>query len=86
MYNEQITVREIPLKAHDYRLGARSTVDWILESSRVKRHKASEIVNDPNVWAEEHSNQQYHLDLLGRVVTVSMKTQEIIESLPAVTF
>lgn len=82
IYNEYITVSGIPVRAHDYRLGSRSAVDWILESYRVKTDKASGIVNDPNDWATEHDDPTYIIDLIGRVVTVSMKTLDIVENLP----
>ena len=68
--------------AHDYQLGSRSAIDWILESYRIKTDKASGIVNDPNDWATEHDDPTYIIDLIGRVVTVSMKTLDIVENLP----
>lgn len=82
IYNPAITVAAIPLRAHDYRLGARSALDWVMESNQVKIDKASGIVNDPNDWATEHDDPRYILDLIGRVVTVSMRTLDIIDNLP----
>jgi len=82
IFNPQITVSGIPERAHDYTLGSRSAIDWILESYQVKTHKASGIVNDPNDWATEHNNLTYILDLIGRVVTVSMRTLDIVGALP----
>lgn len=38
--------------------------------------------NDPNDWATEHEQPTYIFDLLRRVVTVSMRTLDIVESLP----
>ena len=43
---------------------------------------ASGIVNDANDRAEERGNPRYILDLLLSVITVSMKTMEIVEILP----
>jgi predicted helicase len=83
IYNERITVAGIPDQAHEYTLGARSAIEWIIERYRVKTDKASGIVNDPNDWAREHEQPRYILDLLARVVTVSVKTVEIVRSLPA---
>ena len=57
-------------------------IEWILERYAVTRDDASGIVNDPNEWADEHGNPRYILDLLLSVITVSMKTMEIVESLP----
>ena len=49
-----------------------------------KTHKDSQIVNDPNDWADEHRDPKYIFDLIGRVVTVSMRTLEIIRGLPPI--
>ncbi len=82
IYNSQITVAEIPLRAHEYRLGSRSAIDWILNQYQVKTHKDSGIVNDPNNWATDHDDPTYIFDLLRRVVTVSMQTLDVVNSLP----
>ena len=42
------------------------------------------IENNPNDWAKEHENTQYILDLLLSVITVSMKTVDIVSGLPKV--
>ena len=72
----------IPKRAHDYQLGSRSAIDWIVYSYQIKTDTASGIVNDPNDWATEHDDPSYILDLIGRVVTVSMRTIGIIDGLP----
>ncbi len=80
--NRFLTVAGIPERAHDYRLGSRSAVDWILNQYQVKTHKKSGITNDPNDWATEHGKPSYIFDLLCSVVTVSMRTLDIVEGLP----
>lgn len=80
--NSRITVGGIPERAHEYQLGSRSAIDWILNQYQIKTHKASGITNDPNDWALEHDKPSYILDLLCSVVTVSMRTLDIVESLP----
>lgn len=80
--NDWITIEDIPERAYSYELGSRSAIAWVIESNRVKTDKASGIVNDPNDWATEHEDPTYILDLVGRVVTVSMRTLDIVESLP----
>jgi predicted helicase len=82
IYNSGITVSGIPAEAHEYMLGSRSAIDWIIDRYQVKTDKASGIVNDPNDWAEEHGNPRYILDLLARIVTVSVETVKIVKSLP----
>jgi len=80
--NSRITIAGIPERAHDYILGSRSAIDWVLNQYQVKTHKASGIVNDPNDWATEHDQPSYIYDLLCSVVTVSMRTLDIIDALP----
>ena len=45
--------------------------------------KASGIVNDPNDWSREHKEPRYIIDLLKRVVTVSLETMQIVDGLPS---
>ena len=82
IYNDWITIGNIPERAYSYELGSRSAMEWVIESNRVKTDKASGIRNDPNDWAIEHDDPTYILDLVGQVVTVSMKTLDIVDSLP----
>ena len=84
IYNSGITVAGIPDEAHEYMLGSRSAIDWIMERYQIKTDKASGIVNDPNDWAEEQGNPRYVLDLLARIVTVSIETAAIVRSLPPI--
>jgi predicted helicase len=83
IYNDWITIENIPERAYGYELGSRSAIAWVMESNRVRTDKASGIVNDPNDWAAEHDDPTYILDLLGRVVAVSMRTLDIVEGLPS---
>jgi len=48
----------------------------------IKTDNASGIVNDPNDWSREVGDRRYVLDLLARVVTVSLETMEIVNELP----
>ncbi|MGW8435569.1 DEAD/DEAH box helicase [Nocardiopsis sp. NPDC055879] len=79
IYNNRVTVSGIPERAYQYQLGARSAIEWIIDRYQVKTHKESGIVNDPNDWSED---PRYIIDLLGRIVTVSLETVDIVEGLP----
>ncbi|WP_325048554.1 type ISP restriction/modification enzyme, partial [Galactobacter valiniphilus] len=81
-YNAFITVTGIPLEAQEYMLGSRSGLDWILERYQVKTDKASGIVNDPNDWSREHEQPRYILDLISRIVTLSLETNRSVNDLP----
>ena len=39
--------------------------------------------NDPNNWSRELGDPRYVLDLLARIVTVSLETVQIVDGLPA---
>lgn len=82
-YNSQITVSGIPDVAHEYLLGSRSGIEWVMERYQVKTDNASGIVNDPNDWSREVGDPRYILDLLARVVKVSVETLRIVDGLPA---
>ena len=81
-YNDYITLRGIPEKAHRYVLGQYSALRWLRERYVVTTDKDSGITDDPNDWAEEHGNLRYIIDLIKRVVTVSVKTVDIVDNLP----
>ena len=90
-YNDFLTLEGIPEKAFAYRLGNRSALEWVLDQYRVKVDKRSGIVNDPNRVPgkfDSHTtvqqDEQYIVKLLQKVITVSLETVEIVESLPAV--
>jgi predicted helicase len=84
LYNSSIRIENIPVKALDYVVNGRTALDWLIERYQVKTDKDSGITNDPNDWAKEHNKPRYILDLLLSVITVSVKTVEIVEALPKV--
>lgn len=83
IYNSSITVAGIPEEAYRYMLGSRSAIEWIMDRYQVRIDSASGIANDPNDWAREHEQPRYILDLLKRIVTVSVETMRIVDNLPA---
>jgi len=85
VYNSSLTLTGIPEQGHEYMLGSRSAVEWVMERYQVKTDKASGIVNDPNDWANEVGDPRYIVDLLKRIVTVSMETVKIVQGLPALS-
>ena len=82
IYNDDITVLDIPLDAYTYTVNGKSAIEWVMERYQVTTHKESGIVNDPNLWCDEHNNPRYILDLLKRIVTLSLETLKITQSLP----
>lgn len=82
LYNRNLTLIGIPAEAHEYLLGSRSALEWIIDRYKVTQHKASGILNDPNHWAIENANPRYIVDLIKRIVTVSVETIRITRNLP----
>lgn len=83
IYNHRITLKGIPEAAWDYVVNGKAALDWVMERQAVRTEKTSGIVNDANDWANETmGNPKYPLELFQRVVTVSLETQKIANSLP----
>ena len=82
VYNDWITLEGIPEAAHDYVVGPRSALDWLIDRYQVKTHKDSGIVNDVNDWGLEHGDPRYIVDLVKRITTVSLETMTIVRGLP----
>lgn len=83
IYNSGVTLSGIPEDAHEYMLGPRSALDWIIERFQVKLDKDTGIMNDPNDWFAEQGNDRWLVDHIERVVTVAVNTVRIVNSLPA---
>lgn len=84
IYNAQITLSGIPDEVFGYVLmGNRSALEWIIDRYQVATHKDSQITNNPNDYCREVGNPRYILDLIKRIVTVSVETNKIVAALPA---
>ena len=70
------------MEAYDYVVNGKSAIEWIMDRYQVKVDKASGIKNDPHDWGLEHNNPRYILDLILSVITVSIKTNDIVRKLP----
>ncbi|MCY4653130.1 MAG: damage-inducible protein, partial [Dehalococcoidia bacterium] len=82
VYNDYITLKGIPEKAYRYTVGQYSALRWLMERYCPKTDWASGIENDPNDWGAERGDPRYILDLIKRIVTVSVKTVDIVDGLP----
>lgn len=84
IYNDYITLRDIPLQAYEYMVNGKSAIEWVMEHQAVTTDKKSGILNDAILWATETMNSpSYPLELLQRVITVSLETNKIVQTLPA---
>jgi predicted helicase len=78
IFNNHITISNIPEKAYEYVVNGRSAIEWIMESYRVKTDKDSGITDDPNTYGDE----KYIFNLLISIINLSLKTLELIDSMP----
>ena len=78
IYNDYFTIDGIPPRVFEYRLGTRSALEWVIDQYQVKTDKRSGIVNDPN----RPDDKRYIVELILRVITVSLGTVKIVEALP----
>lgn len=82
IYNDTCTLSEIPDEAYEYIVNGKSAIEWLMERYAVTTDKDSGIVNNPNDWCDEQGNPRYIIDLVKRVIRVSLETMEIVKSLP----
>lgn len=76
-YNDFLRLDGIPEKAHRYRLGNRSALEWVVDQQRVRHYKRYAITHDPNDAGDEWRIVR----LIKKVTTVSVETVEIVEAL-----
>ncbi len=76
-YNHHITITQIPKKAFDYVINGKSAIDWVIERYQKTMDKDSLIENNPNHYA----GGKYVFELLCRVITLSVKSVDLIEKI-----
>jgi len=86
LYNDSITVDNIPARAYEYVVNGKSAIEWVMERYQVKVDTDSEIKNDPNLYADEVGKPDYILNLLLSVIAVSVKTVDVVRNLPELSF
>lgn len=79
IYNNDITISNIPEKAYQYVVNGRSAIEWIMDQYQVKTDKKSGITDDPNDYSND---EKYIFNLLLRIINVSIQTIDLINSLP----
>ncbi|MFT8470894.1 MAG: type ISP restriction/modification enzyme, partial [Oenococcus sp.] len=79
IYNAEIEITHVPLRAYNYVVNGRPAIEWILDQYQIKTDKASGIVDDPNQFSED---KRYIFDLLLKVINVSLKTLDLVGQLP----
>lgn len=81
-YNGHLTLKGIPEEAHEYQVNGKSALGWVVDRYQVKTNTKSLITNDPNDYCRAVNDPRYIVDLIKRLVTVSLETQKLVGSLP----
>jgi len=79
IYISKITLSQIPLETYEYIVNGKSASEWVMERYKITKDKDSGIVNNPNDWSE---NDRYIIDLVKRIVRVSLESVKIVKGLP----
>ncbi|WP_349774017.1 type ISP restriction/modification enzyme [Fictibacillus phosphorivorans] len=79
IFNEDITITNIPEKAYQYMINGRPAIEWIIDQYQVKTDKKSFITDDPNDYSDD---EKYIFNLLLSVINVSVQTVDLVNSLP----
>ena len=83
LFNDSVKIENIPMTAYDYVVNGKSAVEWVMERYAITKNADSGIVNDPNLWS---ANPRYIIDLVSRVIQMSVDTQKIVAGLPKLDF
>ena len=79
IFNDTITIENIPEKAYEYIVNGRSAIEWIMDQYQVKTDKKSGITDDPNDFSDD---PKYIFNLLLSIINVSVQTVDLINQLP----
>ena len=79
--NENLTLAGIPEEAHQYVVNGRTPLEWLIDRYQIKTDSESGIVNDPNKWGEEHDYPEYIVELVKRIVRLSVETVRLVGEL-----
>lgn len=81
IFNDDITIENIPSKAYEYMVNGKSAIQWIMEQYKVVEDGKSGIKDDPNLYSQD---EKYIFDLLLKIINVSMQTVDLVNSLPPI--
>ena len=82
VYNRHITLEGIPEAAYGYQVNGKPALEYLIERFQVSTHKESGITNDPNDYSDQMGDPRYIIDLVKRMITVSLETARIVAALP----
>ncbi|WP_432755859.1 DEAD/DEAH box helicase [Staphylococcus equorum] len=77
--NNDITIKEIPNRAYDYKVNGKSAIEWVMDQYQIKVDKNSGIIDDPNEYSDD---PKYILNHLLKIINLSVLTIDLIHELP----
>ena len=87
IYNNKITLKNIPLQAFDYEVNGKSAIEWVVDRQCVSINTDNQIKNDANDFAiYTKNNPAYIIELLQSIITTSLKTIEITSKITKISF
>ncbi len=78
-FNEYLTLRDIPERAWQYRVGRDPVLKTVRNYQFRRRDRRTGLVSDGNEFS---SNPRYTLDLFGKVIRVAMTTLDLMDRIP----
>lgn len=81
VFNPFITIENIPKRAYKFQINGQPAIEWIREQYHLTKDTktGSGIVDDPNKYSKD---SKYIFKLLMKVITVSVKTVDLVNKLP----
>lgn len=76
-YNQNITIKNIPSKAYEYKINGKSAIDWIIDRYQISVDKKSLIENNPN----DYQGGKYIYELLLKIIDLSIKSVDLIDEI-----
>jgi len=82
IFNESLVLTQIPLETYDYVVNGKPALEWVMENYQIYQDPLTKITNDPNDWGTDNNEPDYILNLVKKVITVSINSKKIINGLP----
>jgi predicted helicase len=77
--NDSLVLSDVPEEAHRYEISGRTALEWVVDRYEITQDSNTRIIQNPNLWSADSS---YVLDLIGKVISVSLETVDLVEQLP----
>jgi predicted helicase len=83
LINDLVAITNIPDDAHYFFINSRSALDWVVNQYQYSQDKSTGLISDPNLYSEDYL---YIVDLILRVIEVSVQTLNLHKKLPPFNF